>query len=66
MGRILIDTDIWELIVSHYGQIDNPSPEDRKVMQFILDKEHRRMNHDDYLESRSRYARLSNIDSLKK
>lgn len=59
MGKsIKIDTDIWDLIVTHYTTINNPTDEDRRVMKYIVDKEGRRASREDFLDSRARYARM--------
>lgn len=51
MGKVQIDEQVWDLIVEHYTTIENPSPDDTKVMRYILDKETRRMARDAYSAS---------------
>lgn len=59
MGKsIKIDSDIWELIISHYSAIQEPTDEDKRVMSFIADKINRQIRREDFRESQARYARL--------
>ena len=51
MGKVQIDEWAWDLIVEHYATIGDPSPDDTKVMRYILDKESRRMARDAYSAS---------------
>ena len=57
MAKVQIESWVWDLIVEHYAAVKNPSPDDRKVMRYIIDKEGRRMAHDAYMSQRR-------IDSL--
>lgn len=52
MARVQIESWAWDLIVEHYAAVKDPSPDDRKVMQYILDKESRRIAHDTYMVDR--------------
>jgi len=58
MASVRVDAEIWEEIVKHYMSIKVPTPADRRVMGFIIDKEQRRMAREDFKESQARYARL--------
>lgn len=55
--RVQIEAWAWDLIVEHYAGLRDPGPDDRRVMGYILDKEHRRMDHDAYMAQR----RLDNM-----
>lgn len=63
MSRVQIESWAWDLIVEHYAGIRDPGPDDRRVMQYILDKEARRADREDFLEARARYARLRDWSS---
>ena len=52
MARVQIESWAWDLIVEHYAAVKDPSPDDRRVMQYILDKESRRIAHDTYMVER--------------
>ena len=51
MARVQIEDWVWDLIVEHYAAVKDPSPDDTKVMRYILDKESRRMARDAYSAS---------------
>lgn len=50
--RVQIESWAWDLIIDHYAGLRDPGPDDRRVMQYILDKERRRMEHDMYMSQR--------------
>lgn len=58
MSKVLIDDWVWDAIVEHYSTIREPVEADKQVMRYIIDKESRRQDRADYLDSRARYARL--------
>lgn len=58
MGSVKVDTAIWDEIVKHYMNLKEPTPADRRVMGFIIDKENRRMAREDFKEAQARYARI--------
>ena len=51
MARVQIDEWAWDLIVEHYAAVKDPSPDDRRVMEYIIDKEGRRLARDAYAAS---------------
>lgn len=51
MARVQIEDWVWDLIVEHYATVKDPSPDDTKVMRYILDKESRRLARDAYSAS---------------
>ena len=51
MSKVQVEEWAWDLIVEHYSTIEDPSPDDIKVMRYILDKESRRMARDAYSAS---------------
>jgi len=58
MGSIKVDAEIWDEIVKHYMDLKEPTPADRRVIGFIIDKENRRMAREDFKEAQARHARL--------
>lgn len=59
MGKtVKIDAAVWDLICEHYAGLSAPSESDKVVIRYIVDKMRRQMEHDDYLSSKARYARL--------
>lgn len=58
MSSIKVDAEIWDEIVKHYMTIKEPTPADRRVIGFIIDKENRRMAREDFKEAQARHARL--------
>lgn len=58
MGSIKVDAEIWDEIVKHYMDLKEPTPADRQVIGFIIDKENRRMAREDFKEAQARHARL--------
>ena len=58
MARVQIDEWAWDLIVEHYAAVKDPSPDDKRVIEYILDKEGRRLARDAYSASvrRDRYS----------
>lgn len=61
MGSVKVDASIWDEIVAHYSNLQNPTPADRRVMKFILDKEARRQAREDFREDQARYARIRDL-----
>lgn len=51
MARVQIEDWAWDLIVEHYAAVKDPSPDDRRVIEYILDKEGRRLARDAYSAS---------------
>lgn len=51
MARVQIEDWVWDLIVEHYATVKDPSPDDRRVMEYIIDKEGRRIARDAYAAS---------------
>lgn len=51
MSKVQVEEWAWDLIVEHYSTIGDPSPDDIKVMRYILNKESRRMARDAYSAS---------------
>lgn len=51
MARVQIEDWAWDLIVEHYAAVKDPSPDDRRVLEYILDKEGRRLARDAYSAS---------------
>ena len=51
MARVQIDGWAWDLIVEHYAAVKDPSPDDKRVIEYILDKEGRRLARDAYSAS---------------
>lgn len=51
MARVQIDEWAWDLIVEHYAAVKDPSPDDKRVIEYILDKEGRRLARDAYSAS---------------
>lgn len=58
MASIKVDIAVWDEIVSHYMNVKEPTPADRIVLKFIIDKEARRQDREDFKEAQARYARL--------
>lgn len=52
MAKVQIEAWVWDLICERYAQIRDPSPDDARVMRYIIDKEGRRMAHDAYMSQR--------------
>lgn len=52
MSRVLIESEIWELICQHYAQLeqepDGLSVEDRAVIDYIRDKLRRQIRHESW------------------
>ncbi len=51
MSRILIESEIWDLICQHYAQLeqergDELTAEDRAVVEYMKDKVRRQIRHD--------------------
>lgn len=61
MGSVKVDAAIWDEIVAHYSNLQDPTPADRRVMKFILDKEARRQAREDFREDQARYARIRDL-----
>ena len=51
MARVQIEDWAWDLIVEHYAAVKDPSPDDRRVIEYLLDKEGRRLARDAYSAS---------------
>lgn len=51
MARVQIDEWAWDLIVEHYAAVKDPSPDDKRVIEYIIDKEGRRLARDAYSAS---------------
>lgn len=51
MARVQIEDWAWDLIVEHYAAVKDPSPDDKRVIEYILDKEGRRLARDAYSAS---------------
>ena len=51
MARVQIEDWVWDLIVEHYAAVKDPSPDDKRVIEYILDKEGRRLARDAYSAS---------------
>lgn len=58
MSSIKVDVAIWDEIVSHYMNLKEPTPADRRVLGYMIDKEQRRMAREDFKEAQARHARL--------
>ena len=51
MAKVQIEDWAWDLIVEHYATVKDPSPDDKRVIKYILDKEGRRLARDAYAAS---------------
>lgn len=61
MKTVKIDLCIYNLILDHYMELQDPTDDDRKVQAWLASKELRRMDHDSYIEDRAREDRLSKL-----
>ena len=61
MGSVKVDAAIWDEIVAHYSNLQDPTPADRRAIRFILDKEVRRQAREDFKEDQARYARIRDL-----
>ena len=64
MSKVMIDTEVWDLIKTHYKGINDSgsaSDADRRVISYILDKELAQFRRESYLEDRARTTRLQTI-----
>ena len=52
MANIKIDGHIWDLIVEHYAGIDHPGPTDQIVIDYMINKIHRQIDHDSYISQK--------------
>ena len=52
MKRILVNEDIWNLIVDHYAAIINPTKDDMRVQAWMKDKLLRQIRHDAYVDQK--------------
>lgn len=59
-SQVKIDEWVWDLICERYAQIENPSPDDRRVMEYIIDKTSRRIAHDAYMSEK----RINSYDAV--
>lgn len=57
MARVMIDDWAWDLICDHYARLSDPTPDDRRVMQYMADKISRQI-------AREAYASERRIDRL--
>lgn len=58
MKCVKVDEGIWGMIVAHYAELRDPTPDDEKVMWYIIDKEARRQAREDFREDQARFARI--------
>ena len=61
MKTVKVDLDIYNLILNHYLELQDPTDDDRKVQCWLLQKELRRMDHDMYMQDRALDDRLSKL-----
>ena len=52
MADIKIDSRIWDLIMEHYAGVNHPSPDDQIVIDYMIDKTRRQINHDSYISQK--------------
>ena len=52
MAKVLIESWAWDAICEHYSQIEEPSEDDKRVMQYIMDKLKRQIAHETYQPDR--------------
>lgn len=64
MSKVLVDSEIWDIIKSHYKEINDSGTatvNDRRVISFILDKELAAFKRATYLDDKDRLSRLDKL-----